>query len=166
MDRLAGLDRIAGLLGWRLQFWLTSDEPLHHVDGGLQVRQLTVLRPKIVDADPRRFPFPLTNTYVQLLITHALLILVSSILRFISKPLHFIGLGAAVPPSQPAAPQGGAYRMSRKPGFAAFVRWLSNGSGGIAGGGLFEFDWAIAKQVQPLAVVYMVKVLLSNYSFA
>jgi len=48
----------------------------------------------------------------------------------------------------------------------SFARWLSNGSGGIAGGGLFEFDFQIAKQVLPLAVVFVVKVLLSNFSFA
>ena len=110
-------------------------------------------------ANRTRFPFPLTQSYAQLIITHILLILVSSL-------LHFIGFGAAVPPSQPAAPQGGAFRGNKKPGIYAFARWLSNGSGGIAGGGLFEFDWQIAKQVLPLAVVFVVKVLLSNFSFA
>ncbi|RMZ67689.1 integral membrane [Pyrenophora seminiperda CCB06] len=105
-------------------------------------------------------------SYLQLIITHILLILVSSLLRFSSNPLHFIGFGAAVPPSHPAAPQGGAFRGSRKPGISAFARWLSNGSGGIAGGGLFEFDWQVAKQVLPLAIVFVVKVLLSNFSFA
>ncbi|KNG49845.1 gdp-fucose transporter protein [Stemphylium lycopersici] len=113
-----------------------------------------------------KFPFPLTQSYLQLIITHVLLVLVSSLLRFSANPLQFIGLAAAVPPSQPAAPQGGAYRGSRKPGISAFARWLSNGSGGIAGGGLFEFDLQVAKQVFPLAVVFVVKVLLSNYSFA
>ncbi|KAF1940373.1 hypothetical protein EJ02DRAFT_504185 [Clathrospora elynae] len=113
-----------------------------------------------------KFPFPLTQTYIQLIITHVLLILVSSLLRLASRPLQFIGFGAAVPPSQPAAPQGGAYRGSRKPGLSAFAHWLSNGSGGIAGGGLFEFDWQIVKQVLPLAVIFVVKVLLSNFSFA
>ncbi|CAO2655572.1 Nn.00g043750.m01.CDS01 [Neocucurbitaria sp. VM-36] len=113
-----------------------------------------------------KFPYPLSQTYIQLLITHLLLVVISSLLRFLTGFLHFIGFGVAVPPSQPAAPQGGAYRGSRKPGISAFARWLSNGSGGIAGGGLFEFDWQIAKQVLPLAVVFVVKVLLSNYSFA
>ncbi|KAF1831527.1 hypothetical protein BDW02DRAFT_571922 [Decorospora gaudefroyi] len=113
-----------------------------------------------------KFPFPLTQSYLQLIITHILLVLVSSLLRFSSNPLHFIGFGVAVPPSQPAAPQGGAFRGSRKRGIYAFARWLSNGSGGIAGGGLFEFDWQIARHVLPLAVVFVVKVLLSNFSFA
>jgi len=113
-----------------------------------------------------KLTYPLTETYLQLLITHLLLILVSSLIRFMSNPLQFIGFAAAIPPSQPAAPQGGAYRGSRRPGLSAFATWLSNGSGGIAGGGLLEFDWQIAKQALPLAVVYAVKVLLSNFSFA
>lgn len=113
-----------------------------------------------------KLTYPLTETYLQLLITHVLLILVSSLVRFMSNPLRFIGFAAAIPPSQPAAPQGGAFRGGRKPGLSAFATWLSNGSGGVAGGGLFEFDWQIAKQVLPLAVVYAVKVLLSNFSFA
>ncbi|KAL6712154.1 hypothetical protein ACN47E_000031 [Coniothyrium glycines] len=113
-----------------------------------------------------KFPFPLSHTYIQLLITHALLILVSSLLRFFGNAMRSIGFGAAVPPSQPAAPRGGALRASRRPGIAAFAHWLANGSGGIAGGGLFEFDWPVAKQVLPLAVIYMVRVLLSNYSFS
>lgn len=56
--------------------------------------------------------------------------------------------------------------MNTKSGVARFLRWLSNGSGGIAGGGLFEFDYSTAKQVLPLAVVFVVRVLLSNFSFA
>ena len=47
-----------------------------------------------------------------------------------------------------------------------FGRWLTNGSGGIAGGGLFEFDWQVAKQVLPLAIIFCFKVVLSNFSFA
>jgi hypothetical protein len=43
---------------------------------------------------------------------------------------------------------------------------LRNGSGGIAGGGLFEFDRKTARQVLPLALVYVGKVVLSNLSFA
>ena len=43
---------------------------------------------------------------------------------------------------------------------------MTNGSGGVAGGGFFEFDYQVAKQVLPLAVVFCFKVLLSNVSFA
>ncbi|KAF3044387.1 hypothetical protein E8E12_010053 [Didymella heteroderae] len=114
-----------------------------------------------------KFPFPLTGTYVQLVLTHVLLIGFSSLTRALASPLRRLGLGAAVAPAIPVAPQGGAFRnVSTKSGAARFLRWLSNGSGGIAGGGLFEFDYTIAKQVLPLAVVFVVKVLLSNFSFA
>ncbi|KAJ4381578.1 hypothetical protein N0V86_002942 [Didymella sp. IMI 355093] len=114
-----------------------------------------------------KFPFPLTGTYVQLILTHVLLVGFSSLTRGLGSPLRRLGLGAAVAPAIPVAPQGGAFRnVSTKSGSAKFLRWLSNGSGGIAGGGLFEFDYSIAKQVLPLAVVFVVKVLLSNFSFA
>lgn len=159
------MGRSVGVLGGWLWVRAAADEPLHNADGYLQVR----LRSRPDDTNYTnlaRLTYPLTETYLQLLITHVLLIFISSLLRFLSNPLRFIGFGAAIPPSQPAAPQGGAFRGSRKPGISAFATWLSNGSGGIAGGGLFEFDWQIAKQVLPLAVVYGVKVLLSNFSFA
>ena len=114
-----------------------------------------------------RFPFPLTGTYVQLVLTHVLLIGFSSLTRGLSSPLRRLGFGAAVAPAISVAPQGGTFRsVNARSGVARFLRWLSNGSGGIAGAGLFEFDYNIAKQVLPLAVVFVVKVLLSNFSFA
>lgn len=114
-----------------------------------------------------RFPFPLTGTYVQLVLTHLLLIGFSSLTRGLGSPLRRLGLGAAVAPAILVAPQGGGFRSANaKSGVATFLRWLGNGSGGIAGGGLFEFDYSIAKQVLPLAVVFVAKVLLSNFSFA
>ncbi|KAF9700702.1 hypothetical protein EKO04_001640 [Ascochyta lentis] len=114
-----------------------------------------------------KFPFPLTGTYVQLILTHILLVGFSSLTRGLASPLRQLGFGAAVAPAIPVAPIGGAFRsVSIKSGIVRFLRWLSNGSGGIAGGGLFEFDMNIAKQVLPLAVVFVVKVLLSNFSFA
>jgi hypothetical protein len=114
-----------------------------------------------------KFPFPLTGTYVQLILTHILLVGFSSLTRAISGPLHKLGLGAAVAPAMSVAPQGGAFRSPpRNSALARFTRRLTNGSGGIAGGGLFEFDSNTAKQVLPLAVVFVVKVLLSNFSFA
>ena len=118
-------------------------------------------------ANDARFPFPLTGTYVQLVLTHILLIGFSSLTRALDRPLRWLGLGPAVAPSFPVAPQGGAYRGGNKKHILRSIgRWLSHGSGGIAGGGLFEFDWQVAKQVLPLTVVFIVKVLLSNFSFA
>lgn len=115
-----------------------------------------------------KFPFPLTGTYVQLLLTHILLVGFSSLTRGLANPLRRLGLGAAVAPAYPVAPTGSSFRNSNKPqsSLLRIGRWLTNGSGGIAGGGLFEFDWQVAKQVLPLAVVFCFKILLSNISFA
>jgi hypothetical protein len=41
-----------------------------------------------------RFPFPLTGTYVQLVLTHFLLIGFSSLTRGLASPLRRLGLGA------------------------------------------------------------------------
>ncbi|KAF2036516.1 hypothetical protein EK21DRAFT_83478 [Setomelanomma holmii] len=114
-----------------------------------------------------RFPFPLTGTYIQLILTHIMLIGFSTFTRALDRPFRWLGLGPAVAPSFPVAPQGGAYRGGNKKHILRSIgRWLSHGSGGIAGGGLFEFDVVVAKQVLPLAAVFVVKVILSNFSFA
>ncbi|KAH8700066.1 hypothetical protein GQ44DRAFT_778927 [Phaeosphaeriaceae sp. PMI808] len=114
-----------------------------------------------------KFPFPLAGTYLQLLITHLLLVAFSSLTRALDRPLRWLGFGAAVAPAFPLTPQAGAYRGGNKKHILRSIRqWLSHGSGGIAGGGLFEFDWRVAKPVLPLAVVFVAKVLLSNFSFA
>lgn len=115
-----------------------------------------------------KFPFPLAHTYLQLVLTHVFIILFASITRGLATPLRRLGLGAAVAPAYPAAPTGANYRAPNKPQSAIlrFAKWMTNGSGGIAGGGLFEFDLKVAKQVLPLAIVFSLKVVLSNFSFA
>lgn len=114
-----------------------------------------------------RFPYPLVHTYIQLVITHIMLICFSSLTRAVGGPLRRLGFGAAVAPAYPPAPVGGAFRGSAKqPALLRFGRWLTSGSGGIAGGGLFEFEAKVVKQVLPLAIVFVLKVTLSNFSFA
>jgi hypothetical protein len=118
-----------------------------------------------MQANSSRFPFPLACTYTQLVIAHILLIGVSTLTRALDRPFRWLGLGPAVAPSFPVAPQGGAYRGGNKNHILLSIgRWLSHGSGGIAGGGLFEFDVQIAKQVLPLAVVFVLRVLLSSFA--
>lgn len=113
-----------------------------------------------------KFPFPLAHTYMQLVITHLLLIFVSTLTRILDFPFRWLGLGGVVAPAFPVN-QGAVYRGgSQNQVLRSAARWLSHGSGGIAGGGLFEFDKQIAKQVLPLAIVYVLRVLLSNFSFA
>ncbi|OAL06351.1 hypothetical protein IQ06DRAFT_211365 [Phaeosphaeriaceae sp. SRC1lsM3a] len=113
-----------------------------------------------------KFPFPLVSTYMQLVITHLLLLFVSTLTRILDRPFRWLGLGGVVAPAFPVN-KGGAYRGGNSNHILRSVgRWLSHGSGGIAGGGLFEFDTQIAKQVLPLAIVYVLRVLLSNFSFA
>ncbi|KAH7135759.1 hypothetical protein B0J11DRAFT_479712 [Dendryphion nanum] len=148
-------------LGWQiwvglLVFWV----------GGCQFGLLLMNR-FIMLTGVYKFPFPVTGTYIQLILTHILLVGFSSLTRVLNSPLRRIGFGAAVAPSYPVAPAGGAFRGSRKqPSILNFGRWLANGQGGIAGGGLFEFDRKVARQVLPLAIIFVVKVLLSNFSFA
>ena len=113
-----------------------------------------------------RFLYPLAATYIQLIITHILLLGSASLTRGIARPLRRLGFGAAVAPSLPASPPGGfrAAGKNRIP-ILQFGKWLSSGTGGIAGGGIFEFDSKVARQVLPLALVYVGKVVLSNFSF-
>lgn len=112
-----------------------------------------------------RFPYPLTATYLQLLLAHFLLVGFATLTRALSNPLYNLGLGAAVSPSHPVSTKIPGYRAEGKSRFP-FRRWVGSGSGGIAGGGTFEFDRKVARQVLPLAIIYVGKVLLSNISFA
>ncbi|KAF2642620.1 hypothetical protein P280DRAFT_467946 [Massarina eburnea CBS 473.64] len=115
-----------------------------------------------------KFPFPLAHSYLQLVLTHTFLVAFASLTRGLGTPLRRLGFGAAVAPAYPVATTGGGFRTPAKQRstFMRFGNWLTNGSGGIAGGGLFEFDLQVAKQVLPLAFVFSMKVVLSNFSFA
>ncbi|KAF2760205.1 hypothetical protein EJ05DRAFT_483973 [Pseudovirgaria hyperparasitica] len=106
--------------------------------------------------------YPLAATYIQLIITHILLVVSASLTRALAGPLRRIGLGGIAAPGLPALSNNPSYR-SGKSSFA--YRWLIGGSGGIAGGGLFEFERAAAMHVLPLAAIYVGKVMLSNISF-
>lgn len=73
-----------------------------------------------------------------------------------------MGFGATVAPSSPVT---GAL-WGRRGKRSLFLAHLFDGLGGIAGGGILEFEFRVVKRVFPLAVVFVAKVLLSNYSFA
>jgi hypothetical protein len=57
------------------------------------------------------------------------------------------------------SPRKGLYRLN--PLYIIFSK-----SGGVAGGGLLEFDRSLALDVAPLAVIFVGKAVLSNISYA
>ncbi|RDL36972.1 Uncharacterized protein BP5553_04405 [Venustampulla echinocandica] len=116
-----------------------------------------------------KFPYPLTTTLFEMLITHFFILLSAYITRWVSPWLTSAGVSSMIAPSKPlqsgVAP--GFKGQQKNVGLlGSLIRWASGFSGGIAGGGLFEFDLAVVKQVLPLAVIFVAKVSLSNLSFA
>lgn len=109
-------------------------------------------------------------TLIQLAFTHVLLLALASLTRGLEKPLNTIGLGYVVAPSSAYSRGTRATRYRggsrHKSVWANIMRWLTHGSGGISGGGLFEWQWQTAKHVLPVAVIFMAKVVLSNLSYA
>ncbi|GAM89864.1 hypothetical protein ANO11243_079040 [Dothideomycetidae sp. 11243] len=109
-------------------------------------------------------------TLLQLGITHIFILGFASLTRGLSGVFDLLGLGAVVAPStaqarglKPSKYVGGQRNRSYLRNISF---WLTHGSGGISGGGLFEFDMMTAKHVLPVAVVFVVKVVLSNLSYA
>lgn len=150
-------------MGWQfyigfLVFWL----------GGCGIG-LTVMNRIILWTGVYKFPWPVTTTFIELLMTHGFLWLSAFLTRLASPVCITAGVSSAVAPSTPL-------QTSNSPGFrgggkkqgllSTLGRLSSASSGGIAGGGLFEFDMAVARQVLPLAIIFVVKVILSNISFA
>jgi hypothetical protein len=90
--------------------------------------------------------------------------------RSLEKPLTSLGLTCIIAPSRPlrssTSPVG--FRGSGNPPSSGkqFIHRFVNGSGGIAGGGLLEFEWSVVRQVLLPAAVYVCKVVLSNLSYA
>jgi hypothetical protein len=91
--------------------------------------------------------------------TQILLYFSASITRSFSRSLHGLGLGCIVAPS-PSPPKG--KRRASGGGLRDFAQQLTpRGEGGV-----FEFKWKEAKMVIPLAMVYSLKIVLSNIAFA
>lgn len=105
------------------------------------------------------------------MITHALFNFCAATTRFFARQLVNAGLAVTIAPFYPdyksaglPGLRGGRGNISVIPLRYLYSVWSS--AGGIAGGGFFEFDGRIAREVLPLAVVFMGKVILSNLSFA
>jgi hypothetical protein len=85
-----------------------------------------------------------------------------------AHPLRKVGLSALVAPSNSRQTQAGGSRVL---GFSSLnpislIAAIFRSPGGIAGGGLFEFNRKTVMTVLPLAITFVGKVLLSNISFA
>lgn len=113
-----------------------------------------------------KFPYPVTVTWMQLIGTHFWLLLSASLTRALANPLRSLGLSVIVAPSHPASSRPPTYRVGRLSLNSRFASFFFTPSGGIAGGGLFEFDRKIAWTVLLLAVIYAGKVVLSSVSYA
>ena len=107
-----------------------------------------------------RFVYPLSTTLLHLLFTQFFLYASASVTRSFSRSLHATGLGCVVAPKpKPAKGKRRASDAGRLRQFAH--RFRPNTTGGI-----FEVKWAEARLVLPLAVVYSLKIMLSNIAFA
>ncbi|CZR68776.1 uncharacterized protein PAC_18675 [Phialocephala subalpina] len=116
-----------------------------------------------------KFPYPLTTTLIEMLMTHFWITLSAYITRWVSPWLISSGCSGGIAPSRPAqSPSSPGFRgQGKSQGFlGAVLKWASYHTGGIAGGGFFEFDLKVAKTVLPVAIIFVAKVCLSNLSFA
>jgi len=115
-----------------------------------------------------KFPYPLTTTLFEMLITHFFVTLSAYITRWVSPWLITAGLSGMVAPSRPLqSTSSPGFRGQQKHGvLSAVSQFVGTGTGGIAGGGFFEFEWSVVKQCLPVAIIFVAKVTLSNLSFA
>ncbi|TKX24828.1 GDP-fucose transmembrane transporter-like protein [Elsinoe australis] len=117
-----------------------------------------------------KFPYPMTMTLLQLAIAHLLILAFASLTRGLESLFNLLGLGALVAPSHAytRGNRGARYKGGQRHRSAMqnISEWLSHSSGGIAGGGLFEFQGRTVRHVLPVALVFSLKVVLSNLSYA
>ncbi|KAI6247842.1 GDP-fucose transporter 1 [Erysiphe necator] len=133
--------------------------------GGCQIG-LILMNRIILWTGVYKFPYPLTTTFMELLITHFFVTLSAYITRWVSPWLVSAGLSSGIAPSRPlkiASPIG--FRSGSRL-LAPIKIWLQKNEGGIAGGGFFEFDPEVARLVLPCASIFVAKICLSNLSFA
>ncbi len=123
----------------------------------------------------------MTLLLIQLFIMHVLVSIVASLTRLLSRELGMLGLSALIAPSTRGAAgttpwlssSGSSGRTAGGGGgdksaslIVRLGRFLATGRGGIAGGGVLEFNTHTALQILPLAVVFLLGILLSQLSFA
>ncbi|CZS96927.1 hypothetical protein WAI453_010244 [Rhynchosporium graminicola] len=148
------------VLGWQiyigiLVLWL----------GGCQIG-LTILNRIILWTGVYKFPYPLTTTLFEMLMTHWLILLSAYITRWVSPWLIAAGLSGGIAPSRPLQSQSppGIRGLGKNASFFSSI--TRSHTSGIAGGGILEFDLQVVKTVIPCAIIFVLKVSLSNLSFA
>ncbi|TVY24719.1 GDP-fucose transporter [Lachnellula hyalina] len=136
--------------------------------GYLQDNYTSHTKLMVLIAGVYKFPYPLTTTLIEMLLTHCWILLSAYITRWVSPWLTSAGVSSMISPSKPLPTSSPGFRGQQKNlGFiGSIARWTSGFSGGIAGGGLFEFEWPVVKQCLPVAIIFVAKVSLSNLSFA
>ncbi|CAZ80659.1 unnamed protein product [Tuber melanosporum] len=107
-----------------------------------------------------KFVYPITTTLFQLIMTQIFLYFAASVTRSFSRSLHTLGLGSMVAPLP--TPSKGKRRASGG-GLRDFAKQLATGS---REGCVFELKWTEAKKVVPVALIYSLKIVLSNIGFA
>lgn len=108
-----------------------------------------------------KFPYPLTTTLIEMIMTHFWITLSAYITRWVSPWLVSSGMSGGIAPST-------SLQANNAPGFRGQAKKSSIPQflkGGIAGGGFFEFELKAAKTVLPCAIIFVAKLCLSNLSF-
>lgn len=168
-------------LGWQLYigiliFWLggcqiglTIMNRIILSSGYLHENYTSHTKLMVTIAGVYKFPYPLTTSLIEMLMAHCWILLSAYITRWVSPWLISAGCSGGIAPSRPL-------QTSSPPGFRGqgksagvlgqISRWASYRTGGIAGGGFFEFDLQVVKTVLPCAIIFVAKVCLSNISFA
>ncbi|KFY42922.1 hypothetical protein V494_02170 [Pseudogymnoascus sp. VKM F-4513 (FW-928)] len=115
-----------------------------------------------------KFPYPLTTTFIELVGCHFFLWAFAGFTRLFSRYLSNCGLAALVAPSYALTkPPPTTYTQRTPRRLPRFItKIFSKAGSGIAGGGPFEFDRAVARKTILLAIVYVLKIHLSTISYA
>ncbi|OBT66804.1 hypothetical protein VE03_04110 [Pseudogymnoascus sp. 23342-1-I1] len=115
-----------------------------------------------------KFPYPLTTTFIELVGCHFFLWAFAGFTRLFSRYLSNAGLAALVAPSYALTkPPPTTYTQRTPRRFPRFItKIFSKAGSGIAGGGPFEFDRAVARKTILLAIVYVLRIHLSTISYA
>ncbi|KAI5807363.1 hypothetical protein DFH27DRAFT_479391 [Peziza echinospora] len=104
-----------------------------------------------------KFAYPITTTFLELVMVELLLIVTASLTRTFSYTLRSLGFPYIIAPD-PTPSKDKQRAGSRQGAFATLGDWSPSG--------IFGLELSLAKKVLPLAIVYTSHLILSNVSFA